>query len=103
MSDDNPLGKAMQKVFGGEDLHQAIKKFSAETQARGLSSLEVAIRWAAHHSALSDGDAIILGASKDTQLQESISLIKKGPLPSSVLNLVEELWADVQHTRGNVI
>lgn len=103
MSDDNPLGKAMQRVFAGEELLQAVKTFDAKVKAKGLSSLEVAIRWAVHHSALGDEDAIILGASKATQLQESISLIQKGPLESPVIALVEELWAAVQQTRGDVL
>lgn len=103
MSDDNPLGKAVQRIFKGEELHQAMKKFDTETKAHGVSSMEVAIRWAAHHSALGDEDAIILGASKEAQLVESVSLIRKGPLPSPVLALVEELWATVQETRGNIL
>ncbi|ROV88403.1 hypothetical protein VPNG_10297 [Cytospora leucostoma] len=103
LADDNPLGKAVQKVFGAEELHQAMKTFDTAVKKHSLSSLEVAIRWAAHHSALGSEDAIILGASKESQLIESVSLIRKGPLPSIVLALVEDLWAAVQQTRGNVL
>lgn len=92
----------MQRAFGGEDIHDAVRKFDMEVTAQGLSSMEVVIRWAAHHSALGDEDAIILGASKPAQLQESVSLIAKGPLPSPVLELTDDLWAAVQQTRGDV-
>lgn len=102
-SEDNPLSKAIQRVFGSEELHQALRKFDAEVKAQGLSSLEVSIRWAAHHSALGDEDAIILGASKEAQLQETVSLIRKGPLPSLILGLVDELWVTVRETRANVL
>lgn len=103
MSEENPLGKAMQRVFDDELLHQAVKKFDTEVKAHGLSSLEVAVRWAVHHSALNDNDGVILGSSKGAQLQESVSLIRKGILPSPILALVEDLWAAVQSTRGSVL
>ncbi|KAJ4410990.1 hypothetical protein N0V82_009094 [Gnomoniopsis sp. IMI 355080] len=103
MSDDNPLGKAMKKVFDEEVLKQAVKTFDEKVKAHGLSSLEVAIRWIFHHSVLHDDDGIILGASKGVQLQETVSLIWKGALSSPILAVVEDLWAAVQPTRGNVL
>lgn len=93
----------MQRVYGGEELQQAVKKFDTEVKTHGLSSLEVAVRWAVHHSALGDEDGIILGASKETQLQDSVALIRKGQLPSPVLALVEDLWAAISQTRSNVL
>lgn len=103
MAADNPLGKAMQRVFSGEELHRAVKKFDVDVRAQGFSSLEVAVRWALHHSALGDGDGIIIGASKESQLQESVSFIRKGRLPSTVVALVEDLWTAVSGTRGKVL
>lgn len=103
MSDGNPRGKLIQKVFGDAELHQAVARFDASIKTQGLSSLEVAIRWIVHHSALGDQDSVILGASKEAQLRESVSLIQKGPLPSPVLALVEELWAAVEPVRSNVL
>lgn len=103
MSDDNPLGEAVRRTFGGEELHRAMRRFDAGARAHGVSSLEVAVRWAAHHSALGDGDAIILGASREAQLVECVSLVRRGPLASPLLALVGELWAAVEQTRGDVL
>lgn len=103
MSDDNPLGKAMQQVYADEVLRQAVKKFDAEVRAQGLLALEVALRWGLYHSALGDEDAIILGASKETQIVESVSLIQKGRLPAAILTLTDELWATVNESRANVL
>lgn len=75
MSDDNLLDEAVQRICKGEELHQAMKKFDTEIKAHGVSSMEVAIRWLAYHTALGDEDAIILGASKEAQLVKLISLI----------------------------
>lgn len=103
MSEENPLGKAMQRVFAGDELHKAMKKFDNEVTALGLSSIEVAIRWAAHHSALRDEDSIILGASKSRQIEETVALIRKGPLAPEVIALTDELWAVTKSSRGDIL
>lgn len=101
--DDNPLGKFAQKLFGAEDLHSAMKKFDTEVKSHSLTPIEVAIRWIAHHSALRDEDGIIVGASKVEQICETVSMIKKGPLPGEVLKTAEELWSAVRGSRGEII
>ncbi len=101
--DDNPLGKFAQKLFGAEDLHSSMKKFEVEAKSHNLTPIEVAIRWIAHHSALRDEDGIIIGASKAEQVRETVSMIKKGPLPIEVLKTAEDLWSAVEGSRGEII
>ncbi|KAI1325381.1 putative oxidoreductase [Xylariaceae sp. FL0255] len=102
--DDNPLGKQFQEKYGNVGVLEATRKFDRDTRSIGLSPLEVAIRWIYHHSALTDDeDAILLGASRISQVIENLALIKKGPLPDSVLPLVEEIWEAVKETRGDII
>ncbi|RWA12872.1 hypothetical protein EKO27_g2257 [Xylaria grammica] len=103
MGDDNPLGKQIQKMYGSQDVLDAVKKFDTETRALGLTPLEVAVRWIFHHSKLTDDDCVLLGASKVEQIVENVAFIRKGPLPDNVLPLVEELWDGVKETRGEVI
>ena len=102
-SDDNPIGKFAQKLFGAEDLHSAMKTFDSEVRSHDMTSIEVAIRWIAHHSALRDEDGIILGASKEKQVRETVAMIKKGPLPEEVLRTAEKLWSAVKGSRGEII
>lgn len=99
----NPLGPAIQKMFGAEELHLALKEFDVKVKAEGLTLLEVAIRWLVYHSALTDDDGIILGASKATQVIEAVSLARKGPLPNSVQPLVNSLWDAVRPIRTDII
>ena len=102
--ENNPLGKHFaEKVFGAEDLHSAMRKFDAEAKSHGMTSIEVAIRWIAHHSALRDEDGIILGASKAVQIRETVNMIKKGPLPGEVLKAAEDLWSAVEGSRREII
>ncbi|KAI0490885.1 putative oxidoreductase [Xylaria cf. heliscus] len=103
LGDDNPLGKHFQKMYGTADVLEATRKFDTETKSRGLSPLEVAIRWIFHHSQLRDDDHVLLGASSESQIIETVGFIHKGPLPSEVLPLVEDLWGSVKESRGNVI
>ena len=102
-ADDNPIGKFAQKLFSAEDLHSAMRNFDTQVKSYDLTSIEVAIRWIAHHSALSDEDGIILGASKTEQVRETVGMIKKGPLPGEVLKLTEDLWGAVKGSRGEII
>lgn len=90
-------------MFGAEDLHLAIREFEARVKTHDLTSLEVAIRWLAHHSALSESDAIIVGASKAIQVTRTVELMRRGPLPDVILPIVEHLWDAVRESRGNII
>lgn len=100
--DNNPLGKMIQGAFGAEGLRSAMKEFDNAVKAEGLTSAEVAVRWAAHHSALTEDDGMILGASKITQIQESVGFVRKGKLPENVLRLADELWEAVRQSRGSI-
>lgn len=80
-----------------------MKIFDTKVKESGLSPAEVAIRWIAHHSVLTDEDGIIVGASKTSQISETVAFIQKGPLPVDLLTLAEELWGAVQETRGEIV
>ncbi|KAL7622018.1 hypothetical protein AAE478_007519 [Parahypoxylon ruwenzoriense] len=101
--DDHPLGAISRRMFGGEDLLSAMKKFDTEVKAQGLMPVEVAIRWLMYHSALEDDDGIVLGASKVAQVIDTVNFIRKGPLPESILPLADELWGSVKGTRGEIV
>ncbi|KAI1276425.1 putative oxidoreductase [Xylaria sp. FL0933] len=103
MGDDNPLGKQLQRMYGSEDVLNAVKKFDAETRALGFTPLEVAIRWIFYHSKLGDEDCVLLGASRVEQIVENVAFVRKGPLADHVLPLVEELWDGVKQSRGEII
>ncbi|TGJ83871.1 hypothetical protein E0Z10_g4874 [Xylaria hypoxylon] len=103
MGDDNPLGKQIQKMYGSEDVLDAVKRFDTGTRALGLTPLEVSVRWIFHHSKLTDDDCVLLGASKVEQIIENAASIRKGPLSDDVLPLVEGLWDSVKESRSEVI
>ena len=101
--DSNPLGKAVQKLYGEEELNWAMRKFDTQVRSYNLTSLEVSIRWVAYHSALGSEDGIILGVSKTKQIRETVTMMRKGPLPVEVLETVEDLWSTVKGSRGEIL
>ncbi|KAI3320644.1 putative oxidoreductase [Xylariaceae sp. AK1471] len=103
MGDKHSLGKHIQRMYGTEDVLNAVRKFDTETRANGLTPLEVSVRWIFHHSKLRDDDCVLLGASKPEQVIENVASIRKGPLPEHLLPIAEELWESVKGSRGDVM
>ncbi|KAI2637806.1 putative oxidoreductase [Hypomontagnella submonticulosa] len=101
--DDNPLGSAMNRVFGAPDLRAAVIAFDAAVREKGALPLEVAIRWVMYHSALGDEDGVLIGASKTAQVVETVEFVRRGPLPEELLKLAEELWDAVKDTRSEIL
>lgn len=102
-SKDNPLGKAFQGLFGAEDLRRAMARFLEVAAAQNMSPVEVAVRWIFHHSALSEEDGVILGASKVDQVKEVLVFAQKGPLPEDVLAWAGNVWEEVKTSRADIM
>ena len=60
----------------------------------GLPTDELSLRWLMHHSQLQDGDVVILGASKVSQIEHSMENLRKGPLETGVPAELNSLWDD---------
>lgn len=101
--DNNPLGKVVQRIFGDEIPQTAMQQFIAAAKAENLTPNDVAVRWVVHHSALNDDDAVILGASKISQIRNTVESIGKGPLPAHLVKAADEMWESVKGTRGNML
>ncbi|KAI9727733.1 MAG: hypothetical protein M1828_005961 [Chrysothrix sp. TS-e1954] len=63
-------------------------------QSLGISLAEATLRWATHHSLLDTtlGDAIIIGASSQTQLEENLAYLQMGPVPDRMVEAFDEAW-----------
>ena len=101
--DKNPLGKFAQNAFADETVQNALKTFDTKVKAAGLTCTEVALRMVVHQLALEDNDAVILGASKMGQIEETVRMIRRGPLPGEVVVLAGELCDQVKGVRGEMI
>ncbi|KAK0628022.1 Oxidoreductase sirO [Lasiodiplodia hormozganensis] len=64
----------------------------------GETSVMLAYRWAVFHSALDagKGDAIIVGASRPAQLEQTLKGLEAGPLKKETVERIERLWKGIE-------
>jgi len=58
---------------------------------------EAAYRWLYHHSQLSDNDAVIVGASGLSQLEQNLSYSDLEPLDDRIVEFFEAWWKNTSH------
>lgn len=66
-----------------------------------LSLQEAALRWIMYHSALHDGDGLIIGATSLDQLKSNVMDIHKGLLEGAVLETIESLREFINNGQDN--
>lgn len=94
----------MSAVYDRPALHEYYEKILALSGEANLSTGEVSLRWIVHHSALGEDDVLILGASRITQLEQSLESIKKGPLDEKLAQELNSLWTpDLQKATFDII
>ena len=99
--DDKPRdGRfALRKTYPGrywkESYFDAVGIIREACAVHNMPMAEAALRWLAHHSNLCNakGDAIIIGASSLSQLEQNISAVKNGALPDDVVGAFNKAWS----------
>lgn len=78
-------------------MHDAIRKLkeACDSTSPPLTLQEAALRWIVNHSALGDGDGVIVGAKRVDQLESNVKDARSGPLPEHVRETIEGLWSEV--------
>ncbi|EIN06754.1 aldehyde reductase [Punctularia strigosozonata HHB-11173 SS5] len=92
----NALGAFFRSLYDKPVIHAAIAELQEVLDSQALSLPESSIRWLAHHSDLRPDDGILLGASRESQIETSINDIEKGALPDTVVAAFGEMWRKVQ-------
>lgn len=74
---------------------EAVDIIKAASARQGISIIEATYRWLANHSMLKGdrGDAILIGASKLSHLNQNMAAVAAGPLPPDVTDAFDEAWA----------
>ncbi|KAF7193737.1 Oxidoreductase sirO [Pseudocercospora fuligena] len=72
-------------------MYDAWDKLEAISKSTGISPDELGLRWILHHSAMQDGDILILGASKVHQIENSLSKLQKGPLDEETVKQLDAI------------
>lgn len=85
----NYQGRYWKKSF-----FDAVNVIKLAAEKQGISPIEATYRWLAYHSMLNGdrGDAILIGASKLSHLQQNMEAVKAGSLPESIIDAFEKAW-----------
>ena len=93
----NVLGGLYSGMYDKPSLREGLKVWNKIAEKEGISKAELAYRWVAHHSALTEeGDGVIFGASKLSQIEQTAGGIKKGKLGEDTVKSIEQLWETVK-------
>lgn len=78
---------------------EALSEWESIAKKEGISRAALAYRWVRFNSALKseNGDAIIVGASKISQVKETLQDINAGRLSEEACKGIDELWEKIKH------
>ncbi|KAL6817479.1 Aldo/keto reductase [Trichoderma camerunense] len=93
-SKETGLGQMYHTLYNRPKFLEALDIWNEASNVSGIPKAELAYRWVAYHSVLKEhlGDGIVLGASRITQLEQTVAGLNNGPLPDSVVKTIEEVW-----------
>ncbi|KAJ7361062.1 aldehyde reductase [Mycena albidolilacea] len=93
----------MQWIYGGlynkPSYYTALDLWEEVAKEAGTSRAELAYRWVAFDSVLDPkyGDAVIFGASKHSQISETLAWLKRGSVGEVAKAKIDEIWKVIEH------
>ncbi|KAJ7286405.1 Aldo/keto reductase [Mycena rebaudengoi] len=97
------MGKHYRNRYWKEPYFKALDTVRPIAEKHNLTMVEIALRWISHHSFLKreHGDAVLVGASSLTHIEQNLVDLEKGPLPEEVLKALDEAWLEVKSIAAN--
>ncbi|KAF7363274.1 Aldo-ket-red domain-containing protein [Mycena sanguinolenta] len=91
-------GKNYRNRYWNEEYFKALAIIRPVVEKHQLTMAEVALRWISHHSLLKREyrDAVLIGASSLTHIEQNLIDLEKGPLPDEVVQVLDEAWLAVK-------
>ena len=95
---DTRIGQMYHNLYNKPSLLKALDHWEKIAKEAGVSQAQLAYRWVTYHSALSQekGDGIIVGASRPSQLEETLKGLDEGPLSDDTVKEIEGVWDTVK-------
>ena len=86
--------ESYRKRYWKQSYFDAVDEIRKACDMEGIPMVEAAYRWLCNHSCLdaTNGDGILLGASKITQLEQNMAAAQKGELPQRILDAMDAAW-----------
>lgn len=93
---DSVFAKSLNAIYDKSDMHAAMTDLLETIDPLQISGSEACLRWLYYHSSLREGDGVILGASKISQIVRNMGDIAKGILPAEVVKKIDMVWEKMQ-------
>ena len=86
--------KSYRDRYWKQSYFDAIEAIRMACEAEGVPMVEAAYRWLVNHSSMKTGldDGILLGASRQEQMEQNLTAATKGALPENILAAMDEAW-----------
>ncbi|KAM0195727.1 hypothetical protein ACHAPI_006279 [Fusarium lateritium] len=90
------VGQMYASMYAKPEIDTAVDKALVVAAKYEIAGHSAALRWTAHHSILDTeyGDAIIVGASSNQQLEKNLDVIEEGPLPEEVAKAFDNVYKE---------
>ena len=69
-----------------------LEELTKVCEESGTTTKEGVLGWFMHHSILQEEDAVILGASDEKQVDETLKACEMSPPPEPVVKAFDNLW-----------
>ncbi|KAJ7032122.1 aldehyde reductase [Mycena alexandri] len=98
-SKEDGMGGLYAGLYNKPSYYTALDLWAEAAKEAGCSKAELAYRWVAFDSAVDAkyGDAVIFGASKHSQVADTIAWLKRGSVGEKAKAKIDEIWKVVEH------
>lgn len=88
-----------QDMYHKQTYLNFLDEWNSIAEDEGVSKAELAYRWVNHHSMLKPefGDAIVFGATKLSQMTQTCTYLRAGPLSDQAAKKIDALWETVSN------
>ncbi len=90
---DSRLAEMYRRRYWNEHLFDAVAELRRIAEAAGVAPAELALRWLLSRPTT---DAVLLGASRPSQLEFNIEYLGRGPLPDDVVEACDRVGAGLR-------
>ncbi|GIK00815.1 hypothetical protein Aspvir_004844 [Aspergillus viridinutans] len=92
------VGQVYNKLYNKPAMLEALDDWAEIAAAEGITKAELAYRWVFFHSHIRQnlGDAVLVGASKISQFEETVAAIQRGPLSADAVKRIDAIWEKIK-------
>jgi len=90
------LGDMYNELYGKPSLYEGLDDWGEIARDAGVGKAALAYRWVVYHSALAEGDGVVVGARHVGQLEETLKAIEEGPLEEGIAERASGVWEKVK-------